>query len=86
MLAGTNTVVGLLFAGATNGNLTFANHIGAVLRRLRVTLPAVLSVTAERFYGLAAEAGTALKGQVVIVAIDKGAYSFDDFSLAQGGK
>ena len=35
---GTNKVVGLLFAGATNGNLTFANHIADVLRRLRIKL------------------------------------------------
>jgi hypothetical protein len=35
---GTNEVVGLLFAGATNGNLTFANHIADVLRRLKIKL------------------------------------------------
>lgn len=35
---GTNNVVGLLFAGATNGSLTFANHIADVLRRLRIKL------------------------------------------------
>jgi hypothetical protein len=34
----TNKVVGLLFAGATNGSLTFANHIADVLRRLRIKL------------------------------------------------
>ena len=35
---------------------------------------AVLSVNGERVYGHAAEAGTSLRGQVGIVAIDKGAY------------
>ena len=45
---------------------------------------AVLSVNGERVYGHAAEAGTPLQGQVGIIAIDRGAYSFDDFSLAQG--
>jgi hypothetical protein len=35
---GTNKVVGLLFAGATNGNLTFANHIDDVLRQLKIKL------------------------------------------------
>lgn len=34
----SNKVVGLLFAGATNGNLTFANHISDVLKKLRVKL------------------------------------------------
>jgi hypothetical protein len=34
----TNKVVGLLFAGATNGSLTFANQIADVLRRLRIRL------------------------------------------------
>ena len=34
----TNTVVALLFAGATNGSLPFANHIGDVLRKLKVKL------------------------------------------------
>jgi hypothetical protein len=34
----TNVVVGLLFAGATNGSLTFANHIADVFRALRVKL------------------------------------------------
>ncbi|MGH7215281.1 MAG: hypothetical protein ACREIT_11010 [Tepidisphaeraceae bacterium] len=34
----TNAVVGLLFAGATNGSLTFANHISDVFQRLRVKL------------------------------------------------
>ena len=47
---------------------------------------AVLSVNGERVYGHAAEAGTSLQGQVGIVAIDKGAYSFDDFSLTEVGK
>src|SRR5439155_5046066 len=32
----TNNVVGLLFAGATNGNLTFANHIADVLAKLKI--------------------------------------------------
>jgi hypothetical protein len=35
---GTNRVVGLLFAGATNGSLTFANHIADVLAKLAVRL------------------------------------------------
>lgn len=47
---------------------------------------AVLSVNGERVYGHAAQAGASLQGQVGIVAIDKGAYSFDDFALAQRGK
>jgi hypothetical protein len=34
----TNEVVGLLFAGATNGSLTFANHIADVLKSLRIRL------------------------------------------------
>jgi hypothetical protein len=34
----TNKVVGLLFAGATNGTLTFANHIGTVLKKLKVKI------------------------------------------------
>ena len=34
----TNKVVALLFAGATNGTLTFANHIGDVLKKLKVKL------------------------------------------------
>jgi len=34
----TNKAVGLLFAGATNGSMTFANQIGEVLKQLKVTL------------------------------------------------
>jgi hypothetical protein len=34
----TNKVVGLLFAGATNGSLTFANHIADVFAKLKVKL------------------------------------------------
>jgi hypothetical protein len=34
----TNKVVGLLFAGATNGTLTFGNHISDVLSQLQVQL------------------------------------------------
>lgn len=34
----SNKVVGLLFAGATNGNLTFGNHISDVLSALKVKL------------------------------------------------
>ncbi|MFN0020363.1 MAG: hypothetical protein ACKVP0_19060 [Pirellulaceae bacterium] len=34
----TNKVVGLLFAGATNGSLTFANHIKDVFTQLKVSL------------------------------------------------
>jgi hypothetical protein len=47
---------------------------------------AVLSVNGERVYGHSVEGGTPLQGQVGIIAIDKGAYSFDDFSLSQAGK
>lgn len=38
MERGTNKAVGLLFAGATNGSLTFANHIRDVLTQLNVEL------------------------------------------------
>jgi hypothetical protein len=61
----------------------------ASVNRLSVELrgsEAVLSVNGERVYGHSAEGGTALQGQVGIVAIDRGAYSFDDFSLTEGGK
>lgn len=34
----TNKVVGLLFAGATNGSLTFANHISDVFSQLKIQL------------------------------------------------
>ncbi len=34
----SNKVVGLLFAGATTGNLTFGNHISDVLSQLHVKL------------------------------------------------
>ena len=34
----TGEVVGLLFAGATNGSLTFANHIADVLAALKIHL------------------------------------------------
>lgn len=34
----TNKVVGLLFAGATNGSLTFGNHIKDVFAKLKVSL------------------------------------------------
>lgn len=34
----TNKVVGLLFAGATNGSLTFANHIADVFKSLKIKL------------------------------------------------
>ena len=34
----SNKIVGLLFAGATNNSVTFANHIGDVLSALKVTL------------------------------------------------
>ena len=47
---------------------------------------AVLSVNGERVFGHAPEGGTPLQGQVGIVAVDRGAYSFDDFSLTEGGK
>ena len=47
---------------------------------------AVLFVNGERVFGHTAEGGTPLQGQVGIVAVDKGAYSFDDFSLTEGGK
>lgn len=35
---GSNKVVGLLFAGATNGSFTFGNHISDVLSQLQVRL------------------------------------------------
>ena len=35
----SNKVVGLLFAGATNGSLTFCNHISDGLKQLKVRLP-----------------------------------------------
>jgi hypothetical protein len=35
---GTNKVVGLLFAGATNGSMTFANHIADVFTQLKIKL------------------------------------------------
>ena len=34
----TNKVVGLLFGGATNGTLTFANQIADVLEQLKIKL------------------------------------------------
>jgi hypothetical protein len=61
----------------------------ASVNRLSVELKgseAVLSVNGERVYGHSAEGGTPLQGHVGIVAIDRGAYSFDDFSLTEGGK
>jgi len=45
-----------------------------------------LSVNGERVYGHSVEGGTPLQGRVGIIAIDKGAFSFDDFSLAEVGK
>jgi hypothetical protein len=47
---------------------------------------AVLFVNGERVFAHAATTGAPLQGQVGIVAIDRGAYSFDDFSLSRGGK
>jgi hypothetical protein len=47
---------------------------------------AILSVNGERVYGHKAEGGTPLRGQVGIIAIDKGAYSFDDFTLTEGAR
>lgn len=35
---GSNKVIGLLFAGATNGSLTFANHIADVFSQLKIKL------------------------------------------------
>lgn len=69
---------------ATNKAIKVAsvNHLAIELSGSQ----AVLSVNGERVYGHSAEAGTPLQGQVGIIAIDRGAYSFDDFSLAQGGK
>lgn len=67
---------------ATNKAIRVAsvNHLSVELSGSQ----AVLSVNGERVYGHSAEAGTPLQGQVGIIAIDRGAYSFDDFSLAQG--
>ena len=56
------------------------NHLAVELKGSE----AVLSVNGERVYGHSAEGGASLQGQVGIIAIDRGAYSFDDFSLAQG--
>ena len=69
---------------ATNKAIRVAsvNHLSVELSGSQ----AVLSVNGERVYGYPAEAGTTLQGQAGIIAIDRGAYSFDDFSLAQGGK
>ena len=47
---------------------------------------AVLFVNGERVFAHAATSDAPLAGQVGIVAIDVGAYSFDDFSLSRGGK
>ena len=47
---------------------------------------AVLFVNGERVFAHAGTSGAPLAGQVGIVAIDVGAYSFDDFSLSDGGK
>jgi hypothetical protein len=61
----------------------------ASLNRLSAELEgseAVLSVNGQRVYGHTAEGGASLQGQVGIIAIDRGAYSFDDFSLSQVGK
>ena len=67
---------------ATNKAIRVAsvNHLSVELSGSQ----AVLSVNGERVDGPSAEAGTPLQGQVGIIAIDRGAYSFDDFSLAQG--
>ena len=69
---------------ATNKAIQVAsvNHLSVELSGSQ----AVLSVNGERVYGHSADGGTSLQGQVGIIAIDRGAYSFDDFSLAQGGK
>jgi hypothetical protein len=61
----------------------------ASVNRLSVEIEgseAILSVNGERVYGHTAGDGAPLQGQVGIVAIDRGAYSFDNFTLAQGGK
>ncbi len=72
-----------LSKGTNNAiQVSSVNRLAAELERTE----AVLSVNGERVYGHSAEAGTPLQGQVGIIAIDKGAYSFDDFSLAQAGK
>jgi hypothetical protein len=69
---------------ATNQAIQVAsiNHLSAELKGSE----AVLSVNGERVYGHTAEGGASLQGQVGIIAIDRGAYSFDDFSLSQVGK
>lgn len=66
---------------ATNQVIQVAsvNHLSAELKGSE----AVLSVNGQRVYGHSAEGGDSLQGQVGIIAIDKGAYSFDDFSLSQ---
>lgn len=67
---------------ATNPAIQVAsvNHLSVELKGSE----AVLSVNGERVYGHAVEGGASPQGQVGIVAIDRGAYSFDDFALAQG--
>jgi hypothetical protein len=69
---------------ATNQAIQVAsvNHLSAELK----DDDAILSVNGERVYGHSVEGGNSLQGQVGIVAIDRGAYSFDDFSLSQAGK
>jgi hypothetical protein len=47
---------------------------------------AILFVNGERVFAHAATGGAPLAGQIGIVAIDVGTYSFDDFSLSHGGK
>jgi hypothetical protein len=73
-----------LISKGTNDAIQVAsvNRLSAELDGTR----AVLSVNGERVFAHAAEGGAPLQGQVGIVAIDRGAYSFDDFSLTQGGE
>jgi hypothetical protein len=71
-------------SAATNPAIQVAsvNHLSAELKGSE----AVLSVNGQRVYGHSAEAGDSLQGRVGILAIDQGAFSFDDFSLSQAGR
>jgi hypothetical protein len=58
------------------------NHLSAEVDGTQ----AILFVNGKRVFAHAVAGGAPLAGQVGIVAIDLGAYSFDDFSLSYGTK
>lgn len=66
---------------ATNKAIQVAsvNHLAVELRGSE----AVLTVNGERVYGHSAEGDASLQGQSGIIAVDRGAFSFDDFSVAK---